>query len=329
LLSYLKVMSGVAIAGFEQVLGELDEVETQLGRALDSGVPFVRGLGQFLQRAKGKRLRPALAVLFYKLLGQAGDRDALLKLAAVLELIHLATLVHDDVIDCASTRRDQATLHVHTSNRVAILEGDYLFVRVFDAVNSYPQATRDLIILTVKQILEGELLQESLRGSVPSAQQYFEVTQGKTAVLIAAACSLGAQWGNPRLAEEKRRSIYEAGMLMGQAFQLVDDLLDVYGDEQIGKPRWSDLRGGWLTLPLIRLVEQDNSYRAALLSGTLDGSLERRIQDGLLSQGVRAQIESQAAQMLAQAVENLSWLPASRLRSTLFETIDFMAKRRN
>lgn len=321
-------MKNIAVKGFERVLSELAGVEGHLAVLLGSKVPFVNGLGRFLHQGKGKRLRPALVVLFYKLLDENGDRDALMKLASILELIHLATLVHDDVIDHAQTRRNQATLHAHSSNRIAILEGDFLFTQVFKAINDYHRPTRDLVINTIEQILEGELLQESLRGVVPDESQYFEVTQGKTAVLIATACLVGAQWGDTTLSEARQRSIYEAGMLMGQAFQLVDDLLDVFGDEQLGKPRWSDARGGWLTLPLIQLLQQRQEFEALLLDSELKPSGQRQIQEALITLGIRSYLEQKVGDMLDQSIDKLSWLPESELRDTLFDTINFIARRR-
>lgn len=321
-------MKSIAVKGFERVLSELVDVEDHLAILLGSKVPFVDRLGRFLHQGQGKRLRPALAVLFYKLLGESGDRDALMRLASVLELIHLATLVHDDVIDRAQIRRNQPTLHAHSSNRVAILEGDFLFTKVFKATNGYPKPTRDLVVNTVEQILEGELLQESLRGVVPDEGQYVEVTQGKTAVLIATACLIGAQWGDATLSEARQQSIYEAGMLMGQAFQLVDDLLDVFGDERLGKPRWSDVRGGWLTLPLIQLLQRRREFETMLLDSELEPSGQRQIQAALTTLGIRSCLEQKADDMLDQSIDKLSWLPESELRDTLFDTVNFIARRR-
>jgi len=269
------------VKGFEQVLAEMARVEAHLAQALGSPIPFIDQLGRFLHEAKGKRLRPALAVLFYKLMGARGQRDALLRLAAVLELIHLATLVHDDVIDQAQTRRNQPALHVNSSNQVAVLEGDYLFVQVFQNINDYDKPDRSLIIETVERVLEGELLQESLRGQLPSEAQYDEVVSGKTASLIACACLVDARWGDPDLPEDRQQQVYEAGLLMGRAFQLVDDLLDVFGDETLGKPRWSDLRGGWLTLPMIRLAKRRSDLLPVLLEMKTDESVKTTLQNAL------------------------------------------------
>ena len=326
---HTQVMNSIAIKGLEHFSRELADVELQLGRTLGSPVPFIDGLGRFLHGAKGKRLRPALAVLFYKLLGEQGDREELLKLAAVLELIHLATLVHDDVIDGAQTRRNQPALHVHSTNRVAVLEGDFLFVQVFRITDNYPKATRERVIHTVERLLEGELIQESLRAVVPTESQYFEVIEGKTAVLIATACLFGAQWGDPALSLERQQAAYDAGTFIGKAFQLVDDVLDLFGDEQLGKPRFSDLQGGWLTLPLIRLVAQRPEWRERLLKGELDSAQRAQLQQALMDAGVCDEVESLVNGLLSQAGERLSWLPHGELKETLLETIDFVARRRS
>jgi len=246
----------------------------------------------------------------------------------VLELIHLATLVHDDVIDQAETRRNQPALHVNSSNQVAVLEGDYLFVQVFKIISDYEKPDRSLIIETVERVLEGELLQESLRGQLPSEAQYDEVVSGKTASLIACACLVGARWGNPDLTEDQQRQVFDAGMLMGRAFQLADDLLDIFGDEALGKPRWSDLRGGWLTLPMIRLAQRRSDLLPLLLEPELDDDKRHTLQDALDDLSLREEITEQAHDMLGQAMDQIAWIPESPLKRTLFETINFIAKRR-
>jgi len=322
-------MTGIAIKGFEQVWAELEGVETCLADTLGHPLPFIDDLGRFLLDAKGKRLRPALSVLFYKLLGEKGDRDELLKLASLMELIHLATLVHDDVIDLADMRRSRPTLHTQTSNQIAVLEGDYLFVQVFKALSEFPKPTRDLVIGTVERVLEGELLQESLRGILPTAPQYDDVVKGKTASLIATSCLVGSQWGNPSLPEETHQRVYDAGLMIGQAFQLIDDLLDVFGDARLGKPLWGDLKGGWLTLPMIQLAEQAPELQPILLNTELDVAQQDQLRVSLDKLGIHGEMETKAHQMLDQAIGNLSWLPESELRNTLFETINFIAKRRH
>jgi len=321
-------MSGIAVEGLERVLDELEGVELVLGELLGSAIPFIDNLGRFLHRAKGKRLRPALAVLFYKLLGARGDREEMLRVAAVMELIHLATLVHDDVIDQADTRRNQPTLHVLNSNQIAVLEGDYLFVQMFKCLNEFPKATRNFVIHTVEKVLEGELLQESLRGAVPSEPQYWEVVRGKTASLIACACTLGAQWGDPVLSDSRREAVHEVGLLMGQAFQLVDDLLDVFGDQDVvGKPLWNDLQGGWLTLPMIRLAQRRPGLESILVDPDQCLTRQEEIRFALRDLNLHQALNQEVSIMLEQAIAQLCWLPESELRATLFDTINYIAKR--
>lgn len=319
----------IAVAGFEQLEAELGQVEAHLGRALASPVPFIDGLGRFLHQAKGKRLRPALAVLFYKLLGARGEQDGLLRLAAVLELIHLATLVHDDVIDAAEQRRSQPTLHVQTSNQVAVLEGDHLFVQVFKEINDFPKATRTFVIDTVEKILQGELLQESLRGRVPGEADYNAVVAGKTAALIACACQIGTRFGDPDLPAARGVQVGQAGLLMGRAFQLIDDVLDVFGDEALGKPRWADLRGGWLTLPFIRLLDEQPQWADLLLEAGDDAPTREQIRRALEALNLRQRLEAEAGALLDLALAKLAWLPDVPLKDTLFDTIDFIARRRS
>jgi geranylgeranyl pyrophosphate synthase len=237
-------------------LEELSEVEEQLRESLGSEVPIVAELSDYLFRSKGKRLRPTLAILFYKLCGAHGSRETLVEMATVLELIHLATLVHDDVIDESAERRGRPALWTIFGSRMAVLQGDFIFSRVFAILNRQEARLRFLITDTVEEVLEGELLQEELRWQIPTERGYFAVIQRKTAALISAACAVGALIGGPGLPEEQLQGIREVGLRLGIAYQMADDLLDIFGDGHLGKPRWKDRDEGWITLPYLRLLAQ-------------------------------------------------------------------------
>ena len=313
--------------GAPYVREELGEVEAILRERLDSDVPAVAELGRFVVDSGGKRFRPALSVLFYKLLGEGGPKRDVLELAAVVEMIHLATLAHDDVIDRAEARRDHPSLWKRSSNRSAILEGDFIFSRAFGLLNPHPDETRELIIDTVDRVLEGELLQESLRNDVATEAQYDRVNEGKTAVLIGAACAVGARVGDPNLDADKRSDVYAAGVELGLAYQMIDDLLDVFGDAELGKPRWSDWRGGWLTWPYIELVRLDPECRDRLLNGALDEAGQRALLERMREHGIPDRLSERAQAEIDRAQARLSWLADSAMKRLLWKTFDFAVGR--
>lgn len=313
--------------GAPYVREELDEVETILRERLDSDVPAVAELGRFVVDSGGKRFRPAISVLFYKLFGERGPKRDVLELASVVEMIHLATLAHDDVIDRAEARRDHPSLWKRSSNRSAILEGDFIFSRAFGLLNPHREEVRTLIIDTVDRVLEGELLQESLRDDVATEAQYDRVNEGKTAVLIGAACAVGARVGDPDLDAAKQSDVYAAGVELGQAYQMIDDLLDVFGDAELGKPRWSDWRGGWLTWPYIELVRLDPECRDRLLNGPLDEAGQRELLERMRHHGIPDRLRERAQAEIDRAQARLDWLDDSAMKRLLWKTFDFAVGR--
>jgi len=313
--------------GAPYVRDELGEIETILRERLDSEVPAVAELGKFVVDSGGKRFRPAISVLFYRLLGENGPRRDILELAAVVEMIHLATLAHDDVIDRAESRRDHPSLWKRSGNRTAILEGDFIFSRAFGLLNPHREEVRALIIDTVDRVLEGELLQESLRNDVATEAQYDQVNKGKTAVLIGAACGVGAMIGDPDLDSAKQSDVYEAGVELGLAYQMIDDLLDVFGDDALGKPRWSDWRGGWLTWPYIEFVRQEPDCVDQLLNGSLDEVGRTELVDRMRSYGIPERLQERAQACVDRAQPRLAWLDDSAMKRLLWKTFDFAVRR--
>jgi len=315
-------------AGAFYLREDLERVERVLAQRLNSSVPVVSDLGRYLVESGGKRFRPALVLLFYKLLGEKGSYQDAVELAAVVEMIHLATLAHDDVLDEAPERRGRASLWKLSGSQIAVLEGDFIFSRAFRLLNKQPFPIRERIIQAVEEVLEGELLQESLRGRLPTEEQYDRVIAGKTGALIRAACAVGALCGDPDLPEGRLVSIERAGLLLGMAYQMIDDLLDVFGDESLGKPRGIDQQGGWLTWPYIRLVERSGDPRLGeLLRAPLDGRQRQELLAQMERLGIREEFAARARALVEEAKETLGWLADSPLKAVLFQGFDFVIER--
>lgn len=239
-------------------------VEGELERRTRSEVPTISLIGEYLVDGGGKRIRPALLLLASRLLGYEGSVDV--KYAAVLELIHTATLVHDDIIDGADTRRGRVSVNRRWGNELTVLFGDYLYMKGMKvALEEGDVRVLDLLADVTLAMTEGEILGAERRGSLSlTFEDYLEVVRRKTALLFAAACRIPAFLvaGRPEHAE----ALWGFGLALGTAFQLQDDLLDyTASEEDLGKPVLSDLREGKLTLPLIlSLPEATVAERAAV-----------------------------------------------------------------
>ena len=239
---------------YDIIKEDLKSVEEEFRINLDSGVYLIRKVGEYILNNGGKRLRPSLLLLSARLCGYHGKRN--IPLAAVVEFIHTATLLHDDVIDNASMRRGKTSANTVWGSGASILIGDFLFSKSF----CLTVADGDLRILevlsgTTTQMAEGEVLQLLKDGDVETTEKdYLAVVTNKTASLISAACQIGAILGN--VSREKETALAEYGMNLGIAFQLVDDCLDyTSSNKELGKVIGNDLKEGKVTLPLIHTIK--------------------------------------------------------------------------
>jgi octaprenyl-diphosphate synthase len=240
---------------YEPIAKELADVEALLRAELRSDYPFVDELVRYGCLLGGKRLRPALLLLTAKAVG-SGVRQQHITLAAVVEMIHTATLVHDDVLDDADMRRHLATVNARWDNESSVLLGDFLFTHAF-----YLASTLDSVIgcrligRATNIVCEGELRQKGSRGNFDlSEAEYLEIVEAKTAELTAVSCRLGALFGGANEAVVEQMDGF--GRDLGIAFQIADDLLDVLGDEKTtGKSLGTDLAKQKATLPVIRALE--------------------------------------------------------------------------
>lgn len=247
---------------FDLISEDLFRVEAEFRTESVASETAVTLIAQHLQSSGGKRLRPTLVLLTSKLFPERNPQ-ASVRLAAVVELIHTATLIHDDVIDEAETRRGKASTNVLWGNQTSVLSGDWLYMQAFRiALELRNYHLLDLLISLTQRMVEGELLQARLLGRVVDRDEYLELVDRKTASLFSACARLGATAGNSSDDEEARLGKFAWNL--GMAFQLIDDILDFTSTEQtLGKPVGSDLREGKLTLPILYAVEQASGSERA------------------------------------------------------------------
>ncbi|HJZ97734.1 MAG TPA: polyprenyl synthetase family protein [Candidatus Solibacter sp.] len=239
---------------FDLIQDDLEQVEKKITAESVAGVDAVTAIGQYLQSAGGKRLRPAMVLLASKLVGN-GNSSAI-QLGAVVELIHAATLVHDDVIDAAQTRRGRPSTNVKWGNHTCVLAGDWLYMQAFQiALRERNFQILDLLISLTQMMVEGELIQLERIGKIDiSEADCMELVDRKTACLFSVCARLGAiSAGGDTHTQEQ---LAEYAWNLGMAFQLVDDVLDFTSREKtLGKPVGGDLREGKVTLPLVYALE--------------------------------------------------------------------------
>src|SRR5436309_10450216 len=250
-------MTTTAINGteiFELLRDDLAAIEREFGRDTVSGVTAITDIGEYLRGGGGKRIRPALLLLSSKLFNYEG-RGAV-KLGAVVEIIHTATLVHDDIIDEAKTRRGRPAANTQWGNSKCVLAGDWLYMQAFKvAVQERNFRILDTLIELTQQMVEGELLQMEKLGRLISLEEHFDLIYRKTACLFSVCMRLGAILGNATAAQEAALAQY--GHDLGMAFQIVDDVLDLTASEDVlGKPVASDLREGKVTMAVIHALER-------------------------------------------------------------------------
>ena len=264
-----------ALEIFDLVRADLAKVEREIGLESVASVEAINYINQYLQSGGGKRLRPILVLLSGRLFGDVNP--GLIRMAAVVEMIHTATLVHDDVIDLAKTRRGRPSINVVWGNHTSVLAGDWLYMQAFQIAlreRSFP--TLDLLINLTQMMVEGELLQLERVGKIAVTEaDYMELIDRKTASLFSACARLGAISAGAGEAAEARLGEYAWNL--GIAFQLVDDILDFTSREKIlGKPVGNDLREGKVTLPLIYALETADAEERKLVETVLtDGNYDQ------------------------------------------------------
>jgi len=268
---------------FDLISPELELVEAEFERQARSNIQVIAYIGEYLRGSGGKRVRPALTILSDYAVGGDGSNHSSIRMATVMEFLHTATLVHDDVIDKADTRRNRPSINCEFGNQTAVLMGDWLYMSAFEtslAERSLP--ILDILTAVTRKMTEGELLQLTLLGRTDiSEEQYFDVIARKTAYLFSACCEIGALLGGAN--RKSQSSLRDYGMNLGVAFQLIDDLLDFTSSEDIlGKPAGADLLEGKVSLPLIFLLQRAPELRSAVQTVISEASYENVSRDLLL-----------------------------------------------
>src|SRR5918998_3119373 len=239
---------------FEPVRADLEAVEREFERQVQSKVAVIPEIGKYIQKSGGKRVRPAVLLMSARLCGYIGPRAVLN--AAVVEFIHTATLVHDDIIDDADVRRGRKAGHSQWGNDGTVLSGDFLYIK--SMAMALTQDTLDIVRLlcdVTLRMIEGEIYQLTKNGVVElTEEEHFDIIRRKTAYLFGGCAQIGGMLGEA--GEQKELELREYGFNLGTMFQLVDDLLDFTGEAHtIGKPVGGDLREGKITLPIVHLLK--------------------------------------------------------------------------
>jgi octaprenyl-diphosphate synthase len=314
---------------FAPISADLADVDRRLQTELRHPNPFIDELAQHSFRMGGKRLRPALLLLAAKAVGQITEEHH--TLAAVVEMIHTATLVHDDVLDEAEVRRHLDTVNARWNNQTSVLLGDFLFTHAFYLASTLETTFGCRAIgEATNTVCEGELRQTASAGNFWLArEEYLAIIEAKTAELCACCCRLGAHYAGAAPATEDKLRVY--GRKLGMAFQIIDDLLDLEGEEETtGKSLGTDLAHRKMTLPLILLRDQLGEQELPRLQGLFEESDANH--SGMLVAWLEESCALQAARLLAErfaleAASSLGGLEDSESKRTLIELCRFVIAR--
>jgi octaprenyl-diphosphate synthase len=314
----------------EDVKPELGRVEQEILRHLSTEIPLLNEVGKYILSSGGKRLRPAVAIYASKLFG--GSEEAVVVAAAALEYLHTATLLHDDVVDEADTRRSRKAARLVWGNQASVLVGDYLLATAFRCLTLLGNAkVLDVISHTTTLMAKGEILQLVRRYDTATEADYLAIIIHKTACLFAAAAQIGGCYAGAEPAQQQ--ALYDYGNDLGIAFQIVDDALD-YVEERgkIGKPLGIDLKERKVTLPLSRLMKVGSAAEQSRVKAILgqpavsDGDVHEVI-SLMTRHRVLPYTLEEARRYAARAQTHLGPLPHGRPREALTHLADFVVDR--
>ena len=315
---------------FELLHDDLLAIEVEFGQDTVSDVSAITEIGEYLREGGGKRIRPALLLLAAKLFNYRGT--GAVRLGAVVEIIHTATLVHDDIIDEAQTRRGRPAANTRWGNSKCVLAGDWLYMQSFKiAVQERNFRVLDTLIELTQQMVEGELLQMEKLGKLITLEEHFDLIFRKTACLFSVCMRLGAILGGASPEQEEAAGSY--GRNLGMAFQIVDDVLDLTASESVlGKPVASDLREGKVTMAVIHALErctpQEREKIATILRDrAFNGVTHADILAILNRYGALEAANARAAEYAEAARKAICTFPDSEIKRALLWAPDFVVAR--
>ncbi|MDR3793683.1 MAG: polyprenyl synthetase family protein [Terracidiphilus sp.] len=315
---------------FDLLRDDLVAVEQELGRDAASSVSTITEIAEYLREGGGKRIRPSLLLLASHALGYEGANA--IRLGAVVEMVHTATLVHDDIIDGADTRRGRPSANTSWGNEKCVLAGDWLYMQAFRiALEEKNLKVLDLLIGLTQQMVEGELLQIQKLGKAISEAEYYDLIFRKTACLFSVSMRLGAVLAGA--SEEHEEALATYGRTVGLAFQIVDDVLDLTATEEVlGKPVASDLREGKATLAVIHSMDHGTARDRQAIHHVLDDRSFERVSHAELKEILKRNGSIEYAMGIAdryaeQAREALALLPVSEYTQALKWMPDFVVAR--
>jgi octaprenyl-diphosphate synthase len=316
---------------FWPVLNRLKEVDDFFDREFEHAEPMVRDVCSYVLGSGGKRLRPALVLLISRMLSYTGERAV--RYGAVVEMIHTATLIHDDIIDESDLRRGRPTANSRWGNQTTVLVGDWLYSRAMDLCLELGdvEVMRQLVTATLR-MTEGEILADRERGrlSVDDAT-YMDITRRKTAELFAAACAIPALFQPSTL--HLTEPLAEFGRDLGICFQLVDDLLDfTAAQEKLGKPVMADLREGKITLPIILLLprldgRRTDQLQSVVSTGRFDEISVDEVLEIVRTSGTLEETQERARQYAIRAQKRTEAFPESPEREALIKATQLLLDR--
>ena len=311
------------------VAKDMDGVNASIRAQLHSDVVLIEQMGEYIINSGGKRLRPVIAVLAARACGYEGDKHYLT--AAIIEFIHTATLLHDDVVDSSELRRGKETANSIWGNEASVLVGDFIFSRAFEMmVQVGDMRVMDILSTTSNTIAEGEVLQlMNCNDPDTSEEQYMQVIKSKTAKLFGAASQIGALLAGKTAEQEQLLEDY--GKHLGTAFQLIDDVLDYRADsETMGKNVGDDLAEGKPTLPIIHALKNASAEQAKQLSQIIENGDRESLEFvmGVIQQTKALEYTERAAMQEAEkAKQALQWLPDTEYKTALSSLAEFSVSR--
>ncbi|OIQ28848.1 MAG: polyprenyl synthetase [Bacteroidetes bacterium MedPE-SWsnd-G2] len=316
----------------EPIAYEMELFEQKFLLAMSSKVALLNRITHYIVNRKGKQMRPMFVFLVAKMVGNAETSERTYRGASVIELIHTATLVHDDVVDDSNRRRGFFSINALWKNKIAVLIGDYLLSKgLLLSIDNNDFDLLKIISVAVREMSEGELLQiEKARQLDITEEVYYEIIRQKTATLIAACCSLGAASVKPN--SDHVETMRRFGELIGMAFQIKDDLFD-YGEEKIGKPTGIDIKEQKMTLPLIYVLNNCSPKEKKWLISSVKkhNKDKKRVKEVIAFVKQNGGLEYANAKMLSfqkEALEILDTYPDSEFKNSLRLMVDYVINRK-